>query len=305
MDVCLVGEQGLGDELFFLRFAPLLKRRGCRVTYHGGAKLTSILTRCTALDRVRSGFESLVAADHTVLIGDLPYLLDDHPESATLRAQNISPSLDPAGVATTWGGSWRARVFWPELPPSLPLQPMAERVAFVSGRLRVLGLPPFIGLTWRAGTDIQNQRGRVWQLFKEAPFEPLVAALRGVGGTLISLQRNPRAGETDRLTALIGRPVHDLSAVNEDPEEMLALLTVLDDYIGVSNTNMYLRASAGRTARVLAPWPAEWRWMVSGEESPWFPGFRIYRQKPGGDWSTALSRLANDLQSEFGLRLDP
>jgi hypothetical protein len=86
---------------------------------------------------------------------------------------------------------------------------------------------------------------------------------------------------------------------------MLALLTVLDDYIGVSNTNMYLRASAGRTARVLAPWPAEWRWMVSGEESPWFPGFRIYRQKPGGDWSTALSRLANDLQSEFGLRLDP
>ena len=35
------------------------------------------------------------------------------------------------------------------------------------------------------------------------------------------------------------------------------VLALLDEYIGVSNTNMHLRAAAGRTARVLVPRPAE------------------------------------------------
>jgi hypothetical protein len=37
--------------------------------------------------------------------------------------------------------------------------------------------------------------------------------------------------------------------------------------------------------------------MVSGEESPWFPGFRIYRQGTDGDWGEPLARLAGDLRA--------
>jgi hypothetical protein len=76
---------------------------------------------------------------------------------------------------------------------------------------------------------------------------------------------------------------------------MLALLALIDDYIGVSNTNMHLRAGVGKTARVLVPCPAEWRWMAKGNRSPWFPGFSIYRQENNGDWSNALAQLAADL----------
>jgi hypothetical protein len=83
--------------------------------------------------------------------------------------------------------------------------------------------------------------------------------------------------------------------VNEDLEEMLALLAALDEYLGVSNTNMHLRAGSGKTARVLVPWPAEWRWMAAGDASPWFPGFRVYRQQADGDWNAALTRLRGDL----------
>jgi hypothetical protein len=35
--------------------------------------------------------------------------------------------------------------------------------------------------------------------------------------------------------------------------------------------------------------------MAGGEESPWFPGFRIYRQDTDGDWSAAFHRLTQDL----------
>ena len=62
---------------------------------------------------------------------------------------------------------------------------------------------------------------------------------------------------------------------------------------------MHLRKSVGRKGRVLVAWPPEWRWLVSGDESPWFPGFRIYRRKPDGDWNEALARLRVDFLEAF------
>jgi hypothetical protein len=46
---------------------------------------------------------------------------------------------------------------------------------------------------------------------------------------------------------------------------------------------------------VLVPWPSEWRWLASGERSPWFPGVPIYRQAKDGGWDGALAQLAKDL----------
>jgi hypothetical protein len=165
--------------------------------------------------------------------------------------------------------------------------------------LAELGPPPYLGLTWRAGTAPADQRGRSWLLHKEIPVDALAGAVKGFPGTIIALQRLPRSGEIAQLSERVSRQVHDLTGLNEDLETMLALLAAIDEYVGVSNTNMHLRAGAGRTARVLVPRPAEWRWMVAGE-SPWFPGFRVYRQQRDGDWSAALGRLDRDVVARYG-----
>ena len=288
-EVCLLGEQGIGDELFFLRYAPQLKARGGRIHHYGDPKIAGILARSAELlESANPNTGAFGPADHTIMVGDLPYLL------AQAETSPYRPRI-AGGAALAMPVPWHCRAYWPELPPPLPLQPLPERVATITERLARLGTPPYIGLTWRSGTGPQEQRGHVWSLFKEIPLEPFATALRGIEGTFLSLQRRPQAGETERVATLLGRPLHDLSAANEDLEEMLALLAVLDDYIGVSNTNMHLRAGTGKTAKVLMPWPAEWRWMTVGDESPWFPGFRVYRQKPGAHWSEALGRLRGDL----------
>lgn len=262
--VLLFGEQGIGDELFFLRYAPAVKSRGAHIHVRANARIAGILGRCGALGEVGTQADPLPKADLVLLVGDLPL--------ATMR----SPSTG--------------------FPPPLPLTPHETSVERISASLKALGPPPYIGLTWRAGTESHAQRGPVWLLFKEIALQELAAAVRDVRGTLLSLQRNPRAGETQQLAALVGRPVHDLSALNDELEDMLAALAVIDDYVGVSNTNMHLRAGAGGTARVLVPWPAEWRWMAAGDESPWFPGFRTYRQGIGGEWGEATERLRRDLR---------
>ena len=293
--VCLHGEQGIGDELFFLRFAPLLKARGGSVILHGHPKLAPVVARCGALDRVLPNAEPYASADHILFVGDLLAHFLGGLELSSIRPRGISHRQRAGAARPSSVFPRHSRVYWPQLPPPLPLAPLPERLASSTGRLRSLGPPPYLGLTWRAGTGPLEQRGHLWSLYKEIPLERFATALRGVEGTLISLQRRPEAGETQRLATLAGRTVHDLSVANEDLEEMLALLAVLDDYIGVSNTNMHLRAGVRVTARVLVPWPAEWRWLTSGEASPWFPGFRVYRQDPNGDWSAALKRLARDV----------
>jgi hypothetical protein len=117
-------------------------------------------------------------------------------------------------------------------------------------------------------------------------------------GTLVSIQHAPAPDETDRLSAIAGRKVHDALRANSDREDVLALLALADEYVCVSNACIHLRAGVGKSARVLVPWPPDWRWWAWGAESPWFPGFKLYRQQPDGNWTGALAQLAADLASE-------
>jgi hypothetical protein len=188
----------------------------------------------------------------SVLVGDLPYLL---------------------GATDT--------------PPSIRLAPLPDRVAAVRARL---GPPPWLGITWRAGTATRSGA-----LFKEIDRDALARALGNWRGTVIAVQRRPRDGEVDAFARALGRPVIDLTALNEDLESVLALVGLLDAYVCVSNTNVHLRAAQGKACRVLVPNPPEFRWLAAGDASPWFPGSAIYRQTAAGDWTGALARLAAEV----------
>ncbi|GEM_PF-335946 len=261
--VLLHKEQGLGDELFFLRFAPLLKKRGAQIIYHGSPKLVTLLTPQPCLEHflTTSPFPKF---DHELFIGDLPYAL---------------------GITQ-------------ETPTSLSFTVDVERLTVLQRQLRALGPPPYLGLTWRAGTvpEQQPKTGKRW-LYKEIPLPELASALRSIPGTVLSLQRHPKPGEIAHLAGLLERPVHDFAASNEDLATVLALLSLLDNYVGVSNTNMHLIAGLGKIAHVLIPHPSpDWRWLMTEPFSPWFPGFPLYRQTPNYQWGPALQKLTAALQ---------
>jgi tetratricopeptide (TPR) repeat protein len=254
----VLADQGIGDELFFLRFAPALKARGAAVYYRASGKIAAMVARTGAVDRVLDQSDTPPDVTLTLSVGDLPYLL----------------------------GMESAR----DIPPPLAIPAVADSRAAMAERLAALGPAPRIGVTWRAGTKILRHG-----LYKEVPRESLAAALADTSATLIALQRQPAPGEVAAFARAVGRDVHDMTGLNESLEDMLALLDLLDDYVCVSNTNVHLRAGAGAASRVLMPHPPEFRWMADGDESPWFPGTRLYRQTAAGDWSAALARLKEDL----------
>ncbi len=275
--VHLLSEQGLGDELFFLRYAPLLKAAGVRISYRPGGKIRSLLQRAGCIDTLVEDNAPLPSAAATLMLGDLPHALCEAAQSMIPQP----PIHDDTARARDYPQC--VAVYWPPVPPSLVLPPLDTQLSALRLRLAAIGAPPYIGLTWHAGTPPQAQREKAsWVLHKQVGIASLAASLRDIPGTYIALQRNPEAGQIEALAQALGRPVHDFTALNDDLEAMLALLSLIDEYIGVSNTNMHLRAAVGKMARVLMPCPAEWRWMAAGTSSPWFPGFRIYRQSPQG-----------------------
>jgi hypothetical protein len=46
---------------------------------------------------------------------------------------------------------------------------------------------------------------------------------------------------------------------------------------------------------VLLAHAADWRWHVGREDSPWYPGMRLFRQPRDGDWAGAIERMAEAL----------
>ena len=292
--VCVLAEQGLGDQLFFLRYAPLLAARGARVSYGPSGKLHSLLERVSALDKMFRAEDDMPQADLYVLAGDLPRALHADPSSLMRGA-----CPDPRSKTGIPDFERRIRVFWPQPASTLRIAALPERLEEMRRKLGELGPAPYIGITWRGGTAPEKQQTATWLLFKSIGLPALADVLKDVPGTLVAIQRKPEIGEIDALSSALGRTVHDLSGLNNDLESMLAVLELIDEYVGVSNTNMHLRAAAGRTARVLVPTPPEWRWM-SGGDSPWFPGFGIYRQSLQGDWNAALAQLHHDLRAGTG-----
>ncbi|HEX6691178.1 MAG TPA: tetratricopeptide repeat protein [Burkholderiales bacterium] len=266
----LRGEQGLGDILFFLRFTAELLARGASASVVVPPKLAPVLRGGERLEFLAGESDGLTwragsaqgAGAYDLPLGDLPAVLETEAAPPA-----FAPALD------------------------------AARVAACRERLARLGPAPYLGLTWRAGTDVlRNQefgRSRAF-LSKELPLAELGAAVRGWRGTLLALQRGPYQGEIEAISGAAGAPVHDLSALNDDLPEMLAALAAIDEHVAVSNTNIHLLAGIGRTARVLVPYPPEWRWMREGD-SPWFPGFPVYREPQSRGWAEPLAKLRTDL----------
>ena len=257
-------EQGIGDVVFFARFAPALRRHAARVMLRCERKIAPFVARLGAFDEVLTDPVAAQAqrADCVLPLDDAPAILASDVAAPSLRAAPRHPAV------------WRQR-------------------------LAALGPPPYVALTWRAGTDNSKipeyQRGLIDLMYKEVSLPELGRALRELPGTLLAVQRAPREGEIAALSAATGREVRDFCELNGDVEEMGELLAAIDDYVGVSNTNMHLAAALGRTARVLVPFPPDWRWKLEGAESPWFPGFCVYRQTRERSWAPALAALRRDL----------
>lgn len=266
-DVWLKNEQGPGDTLFNLRFAPTLVNKGFKLHIQTDKKTKTLLQKAGLFASVNEEFSPPDQATW-FNVGDLPL--------AGMQANN-QVIVQP-----------------------LALMPEPERVGNILEKLQAFGPAPYFAVTWRAGPRGKKQRNGLRMFNKSLPLDVLGEKLSAYRGTIVSIQRLPEIEENIAFKQALGREFLDLSKLNDNLQDMLALLSVVDCYIAAPNTNVHLRESLGKSTEVFVNRPyQDWRWQAEGEISPWYPNSYIYRQEKGGDWGNCFHLLNQRLLQKY------
>lgn len=149
---------------------------------------------------------------------------------------------------------------------------------------------PKVGLVWSGRPEHKNDHNRSLALAQLLPALP-------PGPQYHCLQKEFRPADA---ALLVQQPhIADWSAQLRDFSDTAALVTQLDWVVSVDTSVAHLAAAMGKPVWLLLPFSPDWRWIVGRDDSPWYPGMRLYRQGSFGDWPGVLQRLRHDIENEF------
>ncbi len=273
-------EQGYGDTLQFIRFAPLVKRRGGQVLLLTQPPLLRLLARCEGVDLAfdGSGYEPVCQIQAPLM--SLPSILGTTLDTIPAKVPYLSV---PPALVDHWGSV---------LSQTLSRE---EGTAIVAPAGSRAGRPMLIGIAWRGNPGNQLDQWRSFPLTRLAP----LAELPGV--RLISLQVGNGAEELANLGGRI--PVIDLPGRRGvDFSETAAIMSHLDLVIAPCTAMAHLAGGLGVTTWVPLCQIGDWRWLTEREDSPWYPTMRLFRQTKLDDWEPVFRRMADALKIELDRR---
>lgn len=259
--VKLFAEQGLGDQLYFLRYLPLLQQRGAQVIVAVDKKIKPLIENAFSQAQVILRKEERdYRADYTCLPGDLPFHL-----------QHYGPP-----------------------PPPYPLVAKEEWKEKISQILKSAGPPPYIGITWKAGIMMDSAPNQ-----KHFPLKMLVRLFKNFKGTLVIQQRFFDQKEKEQIEKNYSGRYVDLSALSDNIPACLALMQALDDYVTVSNTNVYLRHDKARKTRLIKINYNDWKIQKGDLGQSYFPGSTCYCLQPFYDYMEVFCQIQKDLLKQW------
>jgi hypothetical protein len=208
--------KGIGDVLFFLRFArsSSARRDAFSFAVTRGCTACSLRTGLFAGGIPRPRPRTDRGSGDAIFVGDLPWLLEAERSFRVSRRRSRSSRCQSASNALRCA-SRRAR-------------PGAAHRAHLGARGPAM-----------AGTGLGATEGNPPRPAREPRYTTGRRPWIGV-------QRFPRGREIEALASAMGAQVHDFSAANADLEEMLALLSLVDDYVGVEQREHAPARRAGR-----------------------------------------------------------
>lgn len=160
-----------------------------------------------------------------------------------------------------------------------PSRPIAQFVRNTGDGFRV-------GLAW-AGNALHQR-----DLVRSLSLETLAPVLGTPGVTFYSLQKGPPARQ---INTLQGANIVNLDPQLNDLGDTAAAINELDLVITVDTAVAHLAGALGKPVWVLLPCVPDWRWMLSRDDSPWYPTMRLFRQPAVRAWVPAIASVAREL----------
>lgn len=249
--IVLGNEQGLGDAIQFVRYAPKLREQGATVIISTHPALVSLFREC-----LKGQFEVVESSRCNV------YNYDRHVSLLSLP-----------------------RIF----KTSLETIPNCTPYIVLTDSLRDLFILPSshfyrIGIVWATGklnTQLYQQKSCTPELFMN------LLDLENI--SLYSLQVGEDASQIQPW--LNHQRVCDCSPLLKDFVDTACAIDRLDLVITVDTAVAHLAGAMGKPVWVLLPFVPDWRWLLDRQDSPWYPTMRLFRQPSPGDWASVFSQV--------------
>ncbi|HET6880903.1 MAG TPA: DUF6165 family protein [Pirellulales bacterium] len=264
--ILLHAEQGLGDTIQFVRYAPLVRERGGRVVLACQRSLVPLLRSCRGIDQLIALDDPPPAYDVHAPLLSLPRIFQTGPDTIPADVPYIAP--DP-GLVAEWG----------------------ETLKSLSGFK--------VGIVWSGSPDFRFNR------FRSVPLAEFRALADVPGVTLISLQKGQGseqiAAVADRFRVVdLGERLDATAGAFMDTA---AILQHLDLVVACDTAVAHLAGALARDVWLTLPYSPDWRWMRDRDDSLWYPTMRLFRQQHRGDWEGVFRSIAAALAERMGVAL--
>ena len=254
------GEQGIGDNIQFIRYLTQVKSRGGTLIFETIPALHPILKDFPGIDELSSSGMN----EHLMPQFDIYAPLLSLPRIFNTKLNTI--------------------------PASVPyLKAPDGEVQFWRSRITADGLR--VGIVWAGRPEHENNANRSCAL---KCFMPLTQ-MEGIH--LFGLQKGDAAQEATHLPP--GMNFNNLGGELEDFSDTAGVIENLDLVISVDTAVAHLAGAMGKPVWVIVPHAPDWRWLMHREDSPWYPTMRLFRQKSRDDWAEVFQRLASELEKEY------
>ncbi|HZB93642.1 MAG TPA: tetratricopeptide repeat protein [Stellaceae bacterium] len=255
----LHAEQGFGDAMQFVRYAPLVAARA-DVVLEVPEPLVRLFKSLPGKGRIVARGEALPPFDLQCSLMSLPFVFQTR--LATIPGEVPYLAADPDAAL-----AWRRRLD-----------------AFQ-------GLK--VGLVWAGNPRLAQPQATAIDRRRSMPLDRLAPLAAVPGVTFVSLQKGEARAQLRRSAFAPLMP--DWTEELQDFADTAALIEALDLVISVDTAVVHLAGALGKPVWLLNRFDACWRWLEGRDDSPWYPSLRQFRQSAPGDWEGVVARVAAEL----------
>ena len=149
-----------------------------------------------------------------------------------------------------------------------------------------------VALTWAGNPNFKGDQTRSISLDRLSP----LAALQGIN--FYSIQKGYAAQQV--LQPPVGLRLIDLSADLHDFADTAAVISMMDLVITTDTSVAHLAGALGKPVWLMLQFVPYFLWLLKGEESPWYPSMRLFRQPARGDWDSVIKQVVKALKDRVG-----
>ena len=255
--ILLHSEQGLGDTIQFCRYIELVVALGASVILEVQRPLLGLFRNFGGVTALLAHGDPLPYFDYHCPLLSLP--LAFHTDLASIPCRDRYLRADALRAS-----SWKAR----------------------------LGGDGFkVGICWQGRVSVVD-------IGRSFPLSYLKGISQSPKVQLFSLQKN--YGQEQLSTLPAGMHVVDLGSECDGDGAFIDTAAVMEnlDLIITSDTAIaHLAGALGCRVWVALKFVPDWRWMLQGERSPWYPSMTLYRQDRAGHWQGVFDKMERDIRS--------